>query len=75
MLSFPVMENPFFKLPSVEHRAHIRRFLRSDLTDEEDCALRGYVAWRRLEFALRAKAELEERRSRLLEDDGREVQT
>ena len=62
-------------LPSAEHRAHIRRFRRSDLTDEEDCALRGYIAWRQLEFALRAERDLEERRSRLLEDDGREVQS
>ena len=58
------MKNPFFDLPSAEHRAHIRRFLRSDSTDEEDCALRGYIAWRRLEFALRTEAELEKRRSR-----------
>ena len=55
------MKNPFFVLPSAEHRAHIRRFQRSTLTDAEDCAIRGYIAWRQLEHSLRAEAELVER--------------
>ena len=59
MLSSCYMENPFYKLPSAEHRAHIRRFLRSDSTDAEDVALRGYIAWRRLEHFLRAEAGLD----------------
>src|SRR5262245_28813048 len=33
-------------LPSPEHRAQIRRFLKLDMTDEEDVALRGFVAWK-----------------------------
>ena len=51
------MKNPFFVLPSAEHRAHIRRFLRSDFTDAQDCAVRGYIAWRQLEHSLRAEAQ------------------
>ena len=51
------MKNPFFVLPSAEHRAHIRRFQRSTLTDAEDCAIRGYIAWRQLEHSLRAEAQ------------------
>ena len=50
------MKNPFFVLPSL-HRAHIRRFQRSTLTDAEDCAIRGYIAWRQLEHSLRAEAQ------------------
>ena len=48
-----LMKNPFFVLPSAEHRAHIRRFQRSTLTG---CAIRGYIAWRQLEHSLRAAA-------------------
>jgi predicted N-acyltransferase len=34
-------------LPSAEHRSHIRRFRGLDwLTDAEDVAVRGYVAFR-----------------------------
>ena len=51
------MKNPFFVLPSAEHRAHIRRFQRSTLTDAEDFAIRGYIAWRQLEHSLRAEAQ------------------
>jgi hypothetical protein len=51
------MENPFFKLPSAEHRGHIRRFQRCTLTDAQDVAIRGYVAWRQLEHSLRAAAQ------------------
>ena len=47
----------FFVLPSAEHRAHIRRFLRSTSTDEEDVALRGFVAWKRLNHRLMAAAQ------------------
>jgi len=50
-------------LPSAEHRGHIRRFLRSDLTDEEDVASRGYVIWKRLNFALMEAAAAEKRRT------------
>ena len=38
-------------LPSAEHRAHIRRFQRSTLTDKEDVALRGWVAFKRWHHA------------------------
>jgi hypothetical protein len=41
-------------LPSAEHRRHIRLFQKSDLTDEEDVALRGYVVWKRLEHTLQS---------------------
>lgn len=41
----PPFEPP--ELPSAEHRAHIRRFVGSRLTDAEDVALRGWVAFRR----------------------------
>ena len=47
-------------LPSKEHRAHIRRFLRDPCSDEEDVPLRGYVAWRAYDFALRTAKELVE---------------
>jgi hypothetical protein len=30
-------------LPSAEHRRHIRLFRKSDLTDEEDVFMRGFV--------------------------------
>ena len=38
-------------LPSAEHRAHIRRFVKSDLTDAEDVAIRGFVFWKRMNWA------------------------
>ena len=48
-------------MPSAEHRAHIRRFQRSSLTDAQDIALRGFVAWKRLNYRLMAEAQLVER--------------
>ena len=42
---------------SAEHRGHIRRFQRCTLTDAQDVAIRGYVAWRQLEHSLRAAAQ------------------
>ena len=45
------------EMPSAEHRAHIRRFQRSTLSDEQDVALRGFVAWKRLNHRLRAEAQ------------------
>jgi hypothetical protein len=43
------------RLPSAEHRAHIRRFQHcTDLTDRQDVALRGYVVWRQLEHDLQS---------------------
>ena len=51
------MKNPFFVLPSAEHRAHIRRFRRSTLTDEQDVMLRGFVAWKRLNHRLMVAAQ------------------
>ena len=52
------MKKLIFDMPSAEHRAHIRRFQRSTLTDAQDCALRGFVAWKRLNHRLMAAAEL-----------------
>ena len=44
-------------MPSAEHRGHIRRFLRSPYGDKEDVALRGFVAWKRLNHRLIAAAQ------------------
>jgi hypothetical protein len=48
---------PTVDMPSAEHRGHIRRFLRSPFTDEQDVALRGFVAWKRLNHRLMAEAQ------------------
>ena len=54
MLSFMKMPPV---VPSAEHHGHIRRFQRSTLTDEQDVALRGFVAWKRLNHRLMAEAQ------------------
>ena len=46
-------EEEFRNIPSAEHRGHIRRFQGfADTSDEADVFLRGYVIWKRLNFAL-----------------------
>ena len=48
---------PPVEMPSAEHRAHIRRFMRSPYGDKEDVALRGFVGWKRWNFALMTAAQ------------------
>jgi hypothetical protein len=51
-------------LPSAEHRRHIRLFRKSDLTDEEDVFMRGFVFWKRLNARLvRAAATVKKSRT------------
>jgi hypothetical protein len=40
------MVKDFLRLPSPEHRRHIRRFLRLPFNDEQDVALRAFTAFR-----------------------------
>ena len=51
------MDDDIDNMPSAEHRGHIRRFQRSTLTDAQDVALRGFVAWKRLNHRLMAEAQ------------------
>jgi hypothetical protein len=42
----------YLDLPSPEHRRHIRLFSGlHDMTDAEDVALRGFIAWKRWQHA------------------------
>ena len=55
----------YLDLPSPERRGHIRRFQRLYwLTDEQDVALRGLVAWKRWNW--HAMAERDQKPSELL---------
>jgi hypothetical protein len=50
-------------LPSAEHRRHIRIFEGlTFLTDAQDVALRGYVAWKNSLAAVAKKARTKQRR-------------
>lgn len=55
-------------LPSPEHRAQIRRFLKLDMTDEEDVALRGFVAWKRWNWHAMEKRDKEKRLATVPQD-------